>query len=126
VEAPRRVGRIPSRCKPSCSQQHHHPIPHLQACSRRYTCTLDAGVMVIDVHAWKRDKVTAESERWMRLQRDQPTCLYEPGVMPHLLLALAGRIKNIDSVSVAGSCWAVYREGCEVCAGGSRRRLLRR
>ena len=81
---------------------------------------------MIDVHAWKRDKVTAESERWMRLQRDQPTCLYEPGVMPHLLLALAGRIKNIDSVSVAGSCWAVYREGCEVCAGGSRRRLLRR
>jgi hypothetical protein len=32
VEAPRRVGRIPSRSKPSCSQQHHHPIPHLQAC----------------------------------------------------------------------------------------------
>ena len=26
VEAPRRVGRIPSR-----SQQHHYPIPHLQA-----------------------------------------------------------------------------------------------
>ena len=82
--------------------------------------------MVIDVQAWKRDKVTAESERWMRLQREQPTHLYELGVMPHLLLALAGRIKNIDSVSVAGSCWVVHREGCEVCAGGSRRRLLLR
>jgi hypothetical protein len=53
----------------------------------------------------EENKVTAESERWMRLQRDQPTCLYELGVMPHLLLALAGRIKNIDSVRVAGSCW---------------------
>ena len=82
--------------------------------------------MVIHVQAWKKDKVTAESERWMRLQREQPTRLYELGVMPHLLLALAGRIKNIDSVSVAGSCWVVYRQGCEVCAGGSRRRLLLR
>ena len=80
---------------------------------------------MIDVQAWKRDKVTAESERWM-LQREQPTRLYELGVMPPLLLALAGRIKNIDSVSVAGSCWVVHRQGCEVCAGGSRRRLLRR
>jgi hypothetical protein len=33
VEVLRRVGRIPSRSKPSCSQQHHHPTPHLQACS---------------------------------------------------------------------------------------------
>jgi hypothetical protein len=94
------VGRIPSRCKPSYSQQHLHPILHLQACSRRDTCALDAGVMVIDVQVWKRDKVTAESERWM-LQREQPTRLYELGVMPPLLLALAGRIKNIDS---AGEC----------------------
>jgi hypothetical protein len=28
----RALGRIPSRSIPSCSQ-HHHPIPHLQACS---------------------------------------------------------------------------------------------
>jgi hypothetical protein len=27
------LGRIPSRFKPSCSQQHYHPIPHLQAYS---------------------------------------------------------------------------------------------
>jgi hypothetical protein len=27
----RALGRIPSRSKSSCSQQHHHPIPHLQA-----------------------------------------------------------------------------------------------
>jgi hypothetical protein len=54
----RALGRIPSRCKPSCSQQHHHPIPHLHACSRRYTCTFDA-VGLIDVQAWKRDKETA-------------------------------------------------------------------
>jgi hypothetical protein len=97
VEAPRRVGRIPSRSNRAApSNVHHHPIPHLQAWSRRDTCTFDAGVMVMDVQAWKRDKVTAESERWMRLQREQPTRLYELGVMPHLLLALAGRIKNID------------------------------
>jgi hypothetical protein len=29
-----RVGRIPSRVQTErCSQQHYHPIPHLQACS---------------------------------------------------------------------------------------------
>jgi lipopolysaccharide biosynthesis glycosyltransferase len=65
----------------------------------RDACSFDAGVMLMDLHAWRRQRVTADVERWLSLQRDSPgDVLWQPGVLPPLLLALASRVHAIAPV----------------------------
>jgi len=67
----------------------------------RDACSFDAGVMLMDLPKWRQERVTAEVERWLTMQRDTPgAVLWQPGVLPPLLLALAGRVHAIAPVRV--------------------------
>lgn len=75
-----------------------------QVWALRDACSFDAGVMLMDLQAWRRERVTADVERWLTMQRDMPgAVLWPPGVLPPLLLALANRVHAIAPVRARGA-----------------------
>ncbi|KAK9113181.1 hypothetical protein Scep_020700 [Stephania cephalantha] len=60
----------------------------------RRPCYFNTGVMVIDLHRWRRQDYTKRIEEWMELQKRFR--IYELGSLPPFLLVFAGNIAPVD------------------------------
>lgn len=62
----------------------------------RRPCYFNTGVMVIDLARWRRFGYTRRIERWMEIQKTNPSRIYELGSLPPFLLVFAGHVAPIE------------------------------
>lgn len=60
----------------------------------RTPCYFNTGVMVVDIHKWRKGGYTQKVEDWMSVQKRKR--IYHLGSLPPFLLVLAGNIKAVD------------------------------
>ncbi|KAH7666663.1 Polygalacturonate 4-alpha-galacturonosyltransferase protein [Dioscorea alata] len=75
--------------------------PHLAGTfSGRRPCYFNTGVMVIDLHQWRKSRFTRSIEKWMEIQKLGGTGsagrIYELGSLPPFLLVFAGHVAPIE------------------------------
>ncbi|KAL2904985.1 putative galacturonosyltransferase-like 7 [Bienertia sinuspersici] len=71
--------------------------PHLASTflrRERPPCYFNTGVMVIDVHRWRKGGYTSKLESWMSLQKRHR--IYQLGSLPPLLLVFGGEVERVE------------------------------
>ncbi|KAK3277282.1 hypothetical protein CYMTET_14700 [Cymbomonas tetramitiformis] len=66
-------------------------VQHLQS-----KCYFNPGVMLVNLDAWRHNKIENKIEHWMNIQHNVMR-IYELGSLPPMLLALAGDVEPIPN-----------------------------
>ncbi|CAI8596509.1 unnamed protein product [Vicia faba] len=67
------------------------------------------GMNVFDLDAWRRTNITETYRKWLKLNLESETALWNPGVLPPALIAFDGQVHPIDPSMIVTDLGYRYR-----------------
>ncbi|XP_058788234.1 probable galacturonosyltransferase 15 [Vicia villosa] len=72
-------------------------------------CAWLYGMNVFDLDAWRRTNITQTYRKWLKLNLESGTALWNPGVLPPALIAFDGQVHPIDPSMIVTDLGYRYR-----------------